>query len=192
LYLYFLGLSFRSTSKALEPFNENKRSHVSIWNWVQRFNPKLIYSRKRRVTAFIIDETMIQIGPREAWLWVAIEPVHSTVLGIYLSRHRNMLVVESFLRSLIKIYGRHILYIQTVEHGTQKHVFFWVLSIGYIHHLRKTSSKELYNTSKIEQRILTITIRVGILGVILIMYTTGQDYSCLCIMLILGISNLVR
>jgi hypothetical protein len=26
LYLYFLGLSFRSTSsKALEPFNENKR-----------------------------------------------------------------------------------------------------------------------------------------------------------------------
>lgn len=110
LYLYFLGLSFRSTSKALEPFNENKRSHVSIWNWVQRFNPKLIYSRKRRVTAFIIDETMIQIGPREAWLWVAIEPVHSIVLGIYLSRHRNMLVVESFLRSLIKIYGRHTVY----------------------------------------------------------------------------------
>ena len=51
---------------------------------------------------------MIQIGPMEAWLlWVAIEPVHSTVLRIYLSRHRNMLVVESFLRSLIKIYGRH-------------------------------------------------------------------------------------
>jgi hypothetical protein len=82
-----------------------------------------------------------------------------------------MLVVESFLRSLIKIYGRHTLYIQTVgEHGTQKHVFFWVLSIGCIHHLRKTSSKELYSTSKIEQRILTITIHVGILGVILIMY----------------------
>jgi transposase-like protein len=67
---------------------------------------------------------MIQIGPREAWLWVAIESVHSIVLGIYLSRHRNMLVVESFLRSLIKIYGRHT-YIQTViEHGTQKHVCF--------------------------------------------------------------------
>jgi putative transposase len=110
LYLYFLGLSFRSTSKALEPFNENKRSHVSVWNWVQRFNPNIIYSRKRRVTAFIIDETMIQIGAREAWLWVAIEPVHSTVLGIYLSRHRNMLVIESFLRSLIKIYGRHTVY----------------------------------------------------------------------------------
>ena len=63
LYLYFLGLSFRNTSKALKPFRE-KRSHVAVWNWVQRFNPKIIYSRKRRVTAFVIGETMIQIGGR--------------------------------------------------------------------------------------------------------------------------------
>jgi putative transposase len=110
LYLYFLGLSFRNTSKALEPFRE-KRIHVTVWNWVQRFNPKIIYSRKRRVTAFVIDEAMIQIDRgNEAWLWMAIEPVRSTVLGVYLSRHRNMLVAESFLRSLIEIYGRHIVY----------------------------------------------------------------------------------
>src|SRR5919197_3097870 len=109
LYLYFLGLSFRNTSKALEPFRE-KRSHVSVWDWVQRFNPKIIYSRKRRVTAFVIDETMIQIGGNEAWLWIAIEPIRSTVLGVYLSRHRNMLVAESFLSSLIEIYGRHTVY----------------------------------------------------------------------------------
>jgi len=111
LYLYFLGLSFRNTSKALEPFRE-KRSHVAVWNWVQRFNPKIIYSRKRRrVTAFVIDETMIQVGGgNEAWLWIAIEPVRSTILGVYLSRHRNMLVAESFLRSLIEIYGRHTVY----------------------------------------------------------------------------------
>jgi transposase-like protein len=72
----------------------------------------MIYSRKRRVTAFVIDETMIQIGGNEAWLlWIAIEPVISTALGVYLSRYRNMLVAESFLSSLIEIYGRHILYI---------------------------------------------------------------------------------
>ena len=62
------------------------------------------------MTAFIIDETMIQIGSDYAWLWVAIEPVHKQVLGVYISRHRNMLVAESFLRSLIKIYGRHTVY----------------------------------------------------------------------------------
>ena len=109
LYLYFLGLSFRNTAKALDPFIE-KRSHVAIWNWVQLFHPNKFYLKRSRVTAFIIDETMIQIGSDYAWLWVAIEPVHKQVLGVYISRHRNMLVAESFLRSLIKIYGRHTVY----------------------------------------------------------------------------------
>jgi hypothetical protein len=26
----------------------------------------------------------IQIGPKEAWLWVAIEPIHGRILGIYI------------------------------------------------------------------------------------------------------------
>ena len=135
LYLYFLGLSFRNTSKA-EPFRE-KRSHVAVWNWVQRFNPKIIYSRKR-VTAFVIDKTKIQIGGNEAWLWIAIEPVRSTVLGVYLSRHRNMLVAESFLRSLIEIYGRHTVY---SDGGT------WYpeacSSLGLKHRLHTYSEKSL-------------------------------------------------
>ena len=33
LYLYFLGLKFRNTSKALTIFSEEKRSHVSVWRW---------------------------------------------------------------------------------------------------------------------------------------------------------------
>jgi len=85
------------------------RSHVAIWKWVQRFNPERLYHRKR-VSAFLIDETMLQIGNEEAWLWVAVEPIHKQILGVYLSRHRNMIVAESFLRSLIKIYGKHIVY----------------------------------------------------------------------------------
>lgn len=40
LYLYFLGLSLISTSKALEPFVD--RSYVAIWYWIQEFNPKLL------------------------------------------------------------------------------------------------------------------------------------------------------
>ena len=85
------------------------RSHVAIWKWVQRFNPERLYHRKR-VSAFLIDETMLQIGTEEAWLWVAVEPIHKQILGVYISRHRNMIVAESFLRSLIKIYGKHIVY----------------------------------------------------------------------------------
>jgi transposase-like protein len=47
---------------------------------------------------------MLQISSDYAWLSVAIELVHMQVLGVYVSRHRSMLVVESFLRSLTKIY----------------------------------------------------------------------------------------
>ena len=111
LYLYFLGLSFRNTSKAIQPLFEDKgkRSHVAIWKWVQRFNPKYVYCCKR-VSAFLIDETMVQIGSDEAWLWIAMEPIHKQILGVYISRHRNMIVAESFLRSLVKVYGKHTVY----------------------------------------------------------------------------------
>ena len=106
LYLYFLGLSLRNTSKALIIFKDDKRSHVSIWKWIQRFGSLQIYKRKR-VSAFIIDETVIQIGNQHFWLWFCIEPIHSSVLGIYISKERNMLVAEKFIRSLVEKYGRH-------------------------------------------------------------------------------------
>jgi putative transposase len=63
-----------------------------------------------RVSAFLIDETMLQIGSSEAWLWIAVEPIHRQILGVHISRHRNMLVAETFLRSLIRIYGKHTVY----------------------------------------------------------------------------------
>ena len=46
-----------------------------------------------------MTETQIQIGSDEAWLWIAIEPIR-IIPGVYISRHRNMLIAESFLRSL--------------------------------------------------------------------------------------------
>ncbi|MGA8914115.1 MAG: DDE-type integrase/transposase/recombinase [Nitrososphaeraceae archaeon] len=110
LYLYFLGLSLGSTSKALEPFVD--RSYVAMWYWIQEFNPKDVFPNKKkaRITAFVIDGTLIQIGATDTWLWVAIEPIHNRILGVSISRHRDMLVSESFLRSLIKLYGKHIVY----------------------------------------------------------------------------------
>ena len=61
LYLYFLGLSLRNTSKALDIFDDGKRSYVSVWIWIQRFGSSQIYKRKR-ISSFIIDDTVIQIG----------------------------------------------------------------------------------------------------------------------------------
>ena len=110
LYLYFLGLSLRNTSKALIIFQNEKRSHVSVWNWIQKFGSFQIYNKHRRITAFIIDETMIQIGNTNYWLWICIEPVHKSVLGINISKERNMFVAENFIRSLVEKYGKHTVY----------------------------------------------------------------------------------
>lgn len=72
LYLYYLGLSLRNTSKALEPLVD--RSYVAIWYWIQEFEPKHVYPNKRktRITAFIIDETQyrsVLVKPGYGWLW---------------------------------------------------------------------------------------------------------------------------
>ena len=109
LYLYFLGLSLRNTSKALVIFRDKKRSYVSVWNWVQKVGQYQIYKHKR-VSAFIVDETVIQVGNQHFWLWFCIEPVHSSVLGIYISEERNMLVAEKFIKSLVDKYGKHTVY----------------------------------------------------------------------------------
>ncbi|MGD1838541.1 MAG: DDE-type integrase/transposase/recombinase [Nitrososphaeraceae archaeon] len=53
---------------------------------------------------------MIQITNENCWLWVCIEPVHKSVLGIYISKERNMFVAEQFIRSLVEKYGKHIVY----------------------------------------------------------------------------------
>ena len=80
-----------------------------VWNWIQRFGTLQIYKRKR-VSAFIIDETVIQIGSQHFWLWICIEPIDKSVLGIHISKERYMFVAENFIRSLVEKYGRHTVY----------------------------------------------------------------------------------
>ena len=137
LYLYFLGLSLRNTSKALTIFRDEKRSHVSVWNWIQRFGSYQIYKRKR-VSAFIIDETAIQIGNQHFWLWICTEPIYSSVLGIYISDERNMLIAEKFIRSLVSNYGKHTVY---TDGGTWYHEA--CSTIGLKHHLHSSIEKSL-------------------------------------------------
>ena len=100
LYLYFLGLSLRNTSKAVSRFV--KRSHTAIRDWIQRYNPEMLSSRKISVTEFIIDETIIKVGSEYIWLWIAIENDNREILQISISKERNMFVAERFIQSLIR------------------------------------------------------------------------------------------
>ena len=114
LYLYFPGLSLRNTSIALESCKNESRSYVSVWNWIQRVGSLQIYRRKR-VSAFTIDETIIQIGRQHFWLWICIEPIHRSVLE-YTYLRKEICLAENFIRSLVEEYGRHIVY--TDDSGT--------------------------------------------------------------------------
>ncbi|MGD9674217.1 MAG: hypothetical protein AB7U98_12150 [Candidatus Nitrosocosmicus sp.] len=82
LYLYFSGLSLRRTSERLSYCI--KRNHVTIWNWIQKYQPELIKTKqRRRISEFILDETLLKIGSEFIWLWiVAIEPENRQILAL--------------------------------------------------------------------------------------------------------------
>ncbi len=106
LYLYFLGLSFRNTSKTLSFLKIAKISHVSIWTWIQKYKPWK-YLRKRKVKEYIIDETAIKTGSELIWLWVIIEPKHKEILAVDISKERNMFVAERVLSQVVNKYRLH-------------------------------------------------------------------------------------
>ena len=105
LYLQFLdGLSLRNTSKALVFFKDQKRRYVSVWNRIQRFGSYHIY---KRVSAFIIDKTVIQIGNQHfCQLWFCIEPIYNSVLGIHISRKKEIcLLLKNLFHLQLKTYS---------------------------------------------------------------------------------------
>ncbi|MER5176205.1 MAG: DDE-type integrase/transposase/recombinase [Candidatus Nitrosocosmicus sp.] len=104
--MYFLGLSFRNTAKALSFLHLVKISHVSIWNWIQKYKPKK-FNEKKKINDYIIDETAVKAGSELIWLWVAIEPIDKEILAIDISKERNMFVAERFISNVIKEYGKH-------------------------------------------------------------------------------------
>ncbi len=106
LYFYFSGLSLRRTSQILSS-HFIKRNHVSIWNWIQKYKPQRISSKKKKFAEFVLDETLLEIGSELVWLWVAIEPANKEILSVSISKERNMFVAERFLSGLLEEHGEH-------------------------------------------------------------------------------------
>ena len=107
LYLYFLGLSTRNVARAMFCFRKVKRSHVAIWKWIQKYHPKKISSKRKKIEEYIVDETLIKVGSELVWLWVAIEPKNRQILALSISKERNMFVAERFISDVIKNHGKH-------------------------------------------------------------------------------------
>ena len=80
---------------------------MSVLNWIQRFGSFQIYNKHRRISALIIDETMIQIGNQNCWLWICIEPVNKSVFWNQYFKRKKHFFAEQFIRSLVEKYGKH-------------------------------------------------------------------------------------
>ena len=94
LYFYFsAGLSLKRASKILSSYFI-KRNHVSFWNWIQKYHPNKIFTKRKWVPEFIVDETLLKVGSEYIWLWVAIEPINRQILALSISKERNMFVAE--------------------------------------------------------------------------------------------------
>ena len=106
VYLYYASRSLRLASRALERIT--RRSHVSIWKWVQRFAPVADrFSVDRRdVKRIFVDETLITIRGREYWLWIAYEPSLHRCLMMRLSVERTIMICYLFLKDVRARYGR--------------------------------------------------------------------------------------
>src|SRR5215467_3716134 len=135
LYLYFLGLTLKSTSKAVSRFV--KRSHTAIRDWIQKYKPEMLSSRKIHTTEFIIEETIIKVGSEYIWLWIAIEATRE-ILQISISKERNMyVVVERFILNLVKRYRKHPV---STDGGTWYPQAFRFLKLSH-HHIHSSHEK---------------------------------------------------
>lgn len=86
-----------------------KRSHVSIWKWVQRYASladRFKIDRRKVRQIIFVDETLVKIDCLEYWLWIAYEPNLPVCLMMHLSRERTILVCYQFFKQLRNRYGR--------------------------------------------------------------------------------------
>jgi putative transposase len=102
LYFYFSGLSLREAADSRLSDCFIKRNHISIWNWIQKYKPEKLSSEKKKVSEYVIDKTaVIKVGPEYVWILVAIEPRNKEILGMNISKERNMFVMAERFLSLI-------------------------------------------------------------------------------------------
>jgi putative transposase len=118
LYLYFSSRSFRLAARCMS--SVTRRSHVSIWKWVQKYSSvadRFVGTNRHLVKRIFVDETLLQIDGQNYWLWIAYEPNLNVCLMMHLSRERTIFVCYQFFKRLRSRYGRKPIS-QMVLYGT--------------------------------------------------------------------------
>ena len=112
IYLYFSSRRFRLAARSLAPIK--KRSHVSLWNWLQRYSDLASRDRfridRRLVRRIFVDETLLRLDGQVYWLWLAYEPDQNACLLMHLLRERTIFVCYQFFKQLRSRYDRKLIF----------------------------------------------------------------------------------
>ena len=93
IFLFFRS-SLRRTSERLSLALSNEITFPSGTGF-KNASPQRISSKRKEIEEYVIDETLIKkVGSELIWFWVAIESKNKEILGISISKERNMFVAE--------------------------------------------------------------------------------------------------
>jgi putative transposase len=88
-------------------YSRSKETMSQFGNGFRSIIQKKISSKRKRISEFIIDETLVKVGSELIWLWVAIEPKNKQILSVSISKERNTFVADRFISDLVTIYEKH-------------------------------------------------------------------------------------
>ena len=74
--------------------DKKRKRYVYVWNWIQKFSLYPVYKKENSV--FIIDENILQIDNHIIGYEFVIEPVHKSVLSIYISDEKTYVCIKEF------------------------------------------------------------------------------------------------
>jgi len=102
-------MGLRKIAGAISPFVS--RSYNAVWRWGKRLKGlRNTFASKCRVSMYLVDDTLVFVGDRRAWMIVAYELFHKKLLGIWLTSEKKDHVIACFLNELVKRFGRYPVY----------------------------------------------------------------------------------
>jgi putative transposase len=86
--LHSTGISLRETAATLEQFGVT-RSHQAVFQWVHRTAEHVPDPPTASPSRVAVDETAVQIGTEQYWLYAAIDTETKLLLGAVVSERRG-------------------------------------------------------------------------------------------------------
>ena len=136
LYLYFLGLSFRNTAKALSFLDIVNISHVSIWNGCKNTRQRKQHAGKRTFQNILAYKKMKRLSGLA---------LNISGCGLLLPNQKIKFVAERFLSNVAEKYGHYPVSANGGGAWCPQACRFLKMEHHIRPHMKKVSSKGLCN-----------------------------------------------